>query len=279
MIACRTTIGYGAPTKAGKSSAHGSPLGAEEIEGAREKLGWSEPPFDVPADVRELWRKAGARSQALHAAWNQRLAALDPEQRAEFVRRMRGDLPKDKLAGAVRAVKEKLAAEPREIATRIASESALEALTAGGAGDDRRLRRPDRLEQHPRQGHDGALGRQLRRPLHPLRHPRARHGGGDERHGAAWRRHSVFRHLPGVLRLCAPGDPPRRADGRARHPRHDARLDRAGRGRPDPPAGRASRGAARDPEHPGVPPVRRGRDRRVLAAGARSARPRRACWR
>jgi transketolase len=141
MIACRTTIGYGAPTKAGKSSAHGSPLGAEEIKGAREKLGWSEPPFAVPADVHELWRKAGARSQALHAAWKQRLAALAPEQRAEFMRRMRGDLPKDKLAGAVRAVKEKLAAEPREIATRIASESALEALTAavpemiGGSAD------------------------------------------------------------------------------------------------------------------------------------------------
>src|SRR5213078_725810 len=60
MIACRTTIGFGAPTKAGKSSSHGSPLGADEIKGAREKLGWKEPPFEVPADVRDLWRKAGA---------------------------------------------------------------------------------------------------------------------------------------------------------------------------------------------------------------------------
>jgi transketolase len=141
MIACRTTIGYGAPTKAGKSSSHGSPLGAEEIKGAREKLGWSEPPFEIPADVQDLWRKAGARSQALHNDWKQRLTALSPERRAEFVRRMRGDLPKDKFAAAVRTVKEKLAAEPREIATRIASESALEALTAavpemiGGSAD------------------------------------------------------------------------------------------------------------------------------------------------
>jgi len=141
LIACRTTIGYGAPTKAGKSSSHGSPLGAEEIKGAREKLGWSEPPFEIPADVQDLWRKAGARSQASHNDWKQRLSALSPERRADFVRRMRGDLPKDKLAAAVRTVKEKLAAEPREIATRIASESALEALTAavpemiGGSAD------------------------------------------------------------------------------------------------------------------------------------------------
>ena len=93
LIACRTTIGYGAPTKAGKSSAHGSPLGADEIKGAREKLGWTEPPFEIPADVRDLWRKAGTRSQGLRAAWKQRLGALGPEQRAEFTRRMRGELP------------------------------------------------------------------------------------------------------------------------------------------------------------------------------------------
>ena len=141
LIACKTTIGYGAPTKAGKSSAHGSPLGAEEIKGAREKLGWHEPAFEVPADVREQWRKAGTRSQSAHAAWKQRLNALSPDKRAEFQRRMRGDLPKEKLAAAVHAVKEKLAKEPKEIATRIASESALETLTAaipemiGGSAD------------------------------------------------------------------------------------------------------------------------------------------------
>src|SRR5581483_199351 len=105
LIACKTTIGYGAPTKAGKSSAHGSPLGAEEIKGAREKLSWKEPPFEIPADVLSLWRQAGKRSQPLHAAWNQRLNAMSPEQRAEFKRRMRGELPKEKLAAAVRSVK------------------------------------------------------------------------------------------------------------------------------------------------------------------------------
>ena len=54
MIACRTTIGFGAPTKAGKASSHGSPLGADEIKGAREKLGWNHPPFEIPADILEL---------------------------------------------------------------------------------------------------------------------------------------------------------------------------------------------------------------------------------
>jgi transketolase len=141
MIACRTTIGYGAPTKAGKSSSHGSPLGADEIKGAREKLGWTSAAFELPADIRDEWRKAGMRSQHEHAAWSKRVKAMSADKRAEFERRMRGDLPKEKLASAVRTVKEKLATEPKEIATRIASEQALEVLTAavpemiGGSAD------------------------------------------------------------------------------------------------------------------------------------------------
>ena len=75
MIACRTTIGYGAPTKAGKASAHGSPLGADEIKGAREKLGWSEGPFQVPNDVLMQWRAFGQTRQG-HA---RRLAAAAAE--------------------------------------------------------------------------------------------------------------------------------------------------------------------------------------------------------
>ena len=107
MIACKTIIGYGAPTKAGKSSAHGSPLGADEIKGAREKLGWSDAPFQIPADVLTQWRAAGQRSKAVRKAWDKRLAALPDDKRAEFERRMRGDLP-GALNAAVRAVKESL---------------------------------------------------------------------------------------------------------------------------------------------------------------------------
>ncbi len=128
LIACKTTIGFGAPTKAGKSSSHGSPLGAEEIKGARAALGWTSAPFEVPANILADWRKAGERSKPAHAEWNKRLAALDAGKRAEFERRMSGELPKPAFAAAVRAVKESLAATPKEIATRTACEFALESL-------------------------------------------------------------------------------------------------------------------------------------------------------
>ncbi len=141
MIACRTTIAYGAPTKAGSEKAHGSPLGAEEIAGARQKLGWAAPAFEIPADVRDAWRAAGQRSADARHAWRRRLDALDAHQRDEFERRMEGALPADRLAAAVQAVKEKLAATPQNIATRAASELALESLVPavpemiGGSAD------------------------------------------------------------------------------------------------------------------------------------------------
>jgi len=141
MIACKTTIGYGAPTKAGKSSSHGSPLGADEIKGAREKLGWSYAPFEVPADILSAWRKAGERSKPAHGDWKKRLAAMDAGTRADFERRMRGEISDAALTKAVREIKEKLAATPKEIATRTACEFALESLIpalpemVGGSAD------------------------------------------------------------------------------------------------------------------------------------------------
>jgi transketolase len=140
LIACRTTIGYGAPTKAGSEKSHGSPLGAEEIKGAREKLGWSEPAFQIPTDVLTGWRAAGQRSKAARKDWAKRLAALPKDKRADFERRMRGDLP-GTLNAAVRTVKEKLANEPKDSATRAASEIALDSLIqavpemVGGSAD------------------------------------------------------------------------------------------------------------------------------------------------
>ena len=140
MIACKTRIGYGAPTKEGKASSHGSPLGADEITGARKNLGWDAPAFDVPADILDAWREAGQRSRQTRTDWDKRMMSLPAEQRAEFERRMRGDLPAA-LADAVKAVKEKLAAEPKNIATRSSSEFALESLVPavpdmiGGSAD------------------------------------------------------------------------------------------------------------------------------------------------
>ena len=139
LIACKTTIGFGAPNKAGKSSSHGSPLGADEIKGAREKLGWPYPPFEIPADILSAWREAGARSKSAHADWNKRFATIEGK-RAEFERRMKGELPAA-LADAVKQVKQTLAATPKDIATRSSSEFALESLVpavpemVGGSAD------------------------------------------------------------------------------------------------------------------------------------------------
>jgi transketolase len=141
LIACKTTIGFGAPTKAGSEKSHGSPLGADEIKGARERLGWSAPAFEVPADVLASWRSAGQRAAASHQTWKQRLAALPAEKRAQLERRLGGKIETDKLAAAVRGLKETFAKTPKEIATRAASELALDALVpaipelVGGSAD------------------------------------------------------------------------------------------------------------------------------------------------
>jgi transketolase len=141
LIACRTTIGFGAPTKGGTEKSHGSALGAEEIAAARQKLGWNVPPFEIPRPILDQWRAAGARGRPVRLAWQQRIAAMPADQRAEFERRMRGKLAGKKLASAVRDVKEKLAQTPKEMATRAVSELALAALTEalpemiGGSAD------------------------------------------------------------------------------------------------------------------------------------------------
>jgi transketolase len=140
LIACRTMIGFGAPNKGGTEKAHGSALGAEEVAAARKKLGWTSPPFEIPAAIREEWRAAGERGRPARLAWEKRLAALDADKRAEFERRIRGELS-GKLAPAVMSVKQKLSAVPKDIASRAASEFALDALTAalpemvGGSAD------------------------------------------------------------------------------------------------------------------------------------------------
>ena len=75
MIACKTIIGFGAPKKQGTSGVHGSPLGAEEIAGARAALGWDHPPFVIPEDILHAWRNAGERGRDMRLAWEKRLAA------------------------------------------------------------------------------------------------------------------------------------------------------------------------------------------------------------
>jgi transketolase len=129
LIACRTTIGYGAPHKAGTAKAHGEALGADELKGAKEKLGISLEPFSVPDDVLAAWREAGRRGAPARAEWEARLAELGSRKRAEFERRLRHERPAS-LAKALKAHKKALIETPQNIATRKSSEAAIEAIAA-----------------------------------------------------------------------------------------------------------------------------------------------------
>ncbi|MFN3834550.1 MAG: transketolase [Glycocaulis sp.] len=138
MIACRTVIGFGAPKKAGTAGSHGSPLGAEEIEGARLALGWPHGPFEVPDNVRAHWAETGERGAALRKSWNARLAASSA--REDFIARMAGGLP----ASAKEALSAYIAGVARDkpaLATRAASGKVLDAIAAsypaliGGSAD------------------------------------------------------------------------------------------------------------------------------------------------
>jgi len=129
LIACKTTIGYGAPTRAGTAKAHGEALGADELKAAKEKLGISLEAFSVPDDVLKAWREAGSRGAAARQEWQARFDELGSRKRAEFERRLRHERPAS-LAKALRAHKKALLETPQNIATRKSSESAIEAIAA-----------------------------------------------------------------------------------------------------------------------------------------------------
>ncbi|NCP14591.1 MAG: transketolase [Sphingomonadales bacterium] len=136
LVACRTIIGKGAPNKQGTSATHGAALGAAEIAAARETLGWTSEPFVIPSDIAADWHMAGEPGRAAHGAWAGRLEAS--EHKAEFERRMAGDLPE---GFSLDAHIDGLIAAPQKIATRKASEIALGAInpmladTIGGSAD------------------------------------------------------------------------------------------------------------------------------------------------
>ncbi|MEO0322397.1 MAG: transketolase [Myxococcota bacterium] len=140
LIACKTTIARGAPTKAGTAGAHGSPLGAEEIAGLRAHYGWDHGPFVIPEASAAPWRAAGARGQAAREAWEARVAALPDAERAELERRLAGTLPPDAFA-ALDALKARWAEERPKLATRASSGKVLDALVPampeliGGSAD------------------------------------------------------------------------------------------------------------------------------------------------
>ncbi len=138
MIACRTVIGYGAPTRAGTAKAHGEALGAEEIAGARARLGWPHDPFVLPANILAGWRGVAQRGAAARKSWQSR---LDASGRAkEFSDQIAGKLPDD-FAETMRAFKREMSETKPKLATRKSSEMVLgvvngaTALTIGGSAD------------------------------------------------------------------------------------------------------------------------------------------------
>ena len=141
LIACRTHIGFGAPTLQDTAKAHGAITGADEIAGARRAIGWDDPtPFAVPEAIRADWARSAERGRALHRDWLMRYDTLPAGRRAEFERTMAG-APAKKLTAAIRGVKKAAAEAGTKVATRKASETALAAInpacpeTIGGSAD------------------------------------------------------------------------------------------------------------------------------------------------
>ena len=127
LIACRTVIGYGAPKKAGTASTHGSPLGDEEIAGAREKLGWASPPFEVPEPILATWRAAGAKNREAYEKWSEAAGRLDKAFREHLVEPVDAKVAED-IVRAIAGIKTDFAAEGAKLATRQSSQKVLERL-------------------------------------------------------------------------------------------------------------------------------------------------------
>lgn len=140
FIACKTIIGFGAPHKAGTAGSHGSPLGADEIAGAREALGWEYPPFEVPEEVLSSWRAVGLKGHSPYEDWLARLGSASKETQQEFQRRLDGELPEG-LSSALDQLKQDWIANSVTKATRILSQNVLECMAPwmpeliGGSAD------------------------------------------------------------------------------------------------------------------------------------------------
>ncbi|GEO39211.1 transketolase [Skermanella aerolata] len=140
LIACKTIIGYGAPTKGGTHHCHGSPLGADEIKAAREKLAWTHEHFIIPEEITSVWRGFGQRGVAERESWEARLNAAGDTARTSFNNAFSGDMPPD-FDALIDGFKAKISAEKPKLATRVASGNVLDVLVPavpeliGGSAD------------------------------------------------------------------------------------------------------------------------------------------------
>ena len=268
LIACRTVIGYGAPKKQGTAATHGSPLGEEEIKGAREKLGWGHAAFEVPKPILASWRAAGARNAAAHERWQNAAKRLDAAKRVHLTDPIDAEV-RGKIVAAVKALKSDFSREAAKLATRQSSQKVLEKLVPvvpgliGGSAD--------------LTGSNGTLTK-----LHTIVKAGDFAGNyvhyGVREHGMAAAMNGMSLHggiVPygGTFLVfsdyCRPSIRLSALMGKRviYVMTHD--FDRPWRGRPDPSAGRAIGCAPRHAQPQRLPPRRLGRMRRVLGDRAR----------
>ena len=186
LICCRTTIGFGSPNKEGKESSHGAPLGKDEIAATRAALNWPHAPFEIPQEIRDGWRARQRRPRArrpVEPAVRRATPRAIPELADELVRRSRGELPDD-FAAAADAYIAKLQAEGPVVASRKASQMALEAFgpllpeLIGGSAD---LAHSNLTLW---KGSKSVTSDDAERQLHLLRRARVRHDRDQQRPGA-----------------------------------------------------------------------------------------------
>ena len=140
LIACKTIIGFGSPSKAGTSSAHGAPLGQEDIEKMKEKLNWKNEPFEVPTNIKDAWRLVGLKNTCKRKNWEERVSNLDDKKKIKFLHAINGDISED-LDKEIDELKRKFSLENPKLATRQSSQQVLEIINPiieemiGGSAD------------------------------------------------------------------------------------------------------------------------------------------------
>jgi transketolase len=247
LIAVRTHIGYGSPNKQGKASAHGEPLGTDEVRLAKEALGWPlEPAFHVPEEALAHFGKALERGAAWHEEWRASFEAYRaeyPDLAAEFERRIAGELPEG-WADVLPA----FSADDGAMATREAGGKVMNAIAERlpelmGGSADLAPSTKTLLDGYADFSAEDRTGRNLRFGVRE-------HGMGSvaERHGVPRRLRALRLDLPDLQRLHASPDPACRPQPPARRPRLHSRQRGPRRGRADTPAGGAAARVARDPE-------------------------------
>jgi hypothetical protein len=196
------------------SKGHGALTDGDQLLAAKKAYGWPHGPFEVPADIKAEWEAIGARGAPEREEWETRFALLSDNKQAEFRRAFAGEMPK-RLSATIRALK-------KQVSTSRPQRRHAQGLGNGAGGDQpdpardhRRLGGPDGVEQHQDRRSRHFRAGEPQGPLCLLRHPRTRHGGGDERHGAPWRRAALWRHLHVLRRLRAAVDAAFGADGAA----------------------------------------------------------------